>query len=79
MEVTVYTRPGCMQCRATTNLLDRNGVSYELIDISDRPEVVAFLRDELGHKGLPVVIVDDGMDPESWSGFRPDLIKELTK
>lgn len=76
MAVIVYTRPGCVQCRATTNLLDRKGVAYELIDISDKPEIATSLQAE-GHKSLPVVFVNDGMIQESWVGFRPDRIKQL--
>lgn len=76
MKITIYTRPGCQQCRATTNLLDRKGVAYELIDISDKPEVVDRLL-STGYKSLPAVFVKDGMIPESWCGFRPDLLKRL--
>ena len=76
MEVIVYTKSGCVQCRATTALMDRLGIDYELVDISNAPRIVTFLQGE-GHKSLPVVFVDRGEFTESWSGFRPDLIKQL--
>lgn len=76
MEVIVYTRPGCVQCSATTTLMDRLGIDYELIDISNAPRVVTFLQGE-GHKSLPVVFVDYEEYTDSWCGFRPDLIKKL--
>lgn len=76
MKITIYTRPGCVQCSATTNFLDRKGVAYELIDISNQPEVLGRLLGG-GYKSLPVVFVNDGRTPESWSGFRPDLLKRL--
>lgn len=76
MEVTVYTKPGCMQCRATTNLMDRNGIEYELVDISNKPGVIErFMRE--GHKNLPVVAVHKAYESIVWNGFRPDLIKQL--
>lgn len=76
MEVTVYTKSGCVQCRATTALMDRLGIDYELVDISNKPRIVTFLQGE-GHKSLPVVFVDYDETTETWSGFRPDLIKKL--
>lgn len=76
MEVTVYTKPGCMQCQATKTLMDRLGIEYNLIDISNRPGITAFLQRE-GHKSLPVVFVDHDEGTDSWCGFRPDLIKQL--
>lgn len=76
MEVTVYTKPGCMQCQATKTLMDRLGIEYDLIDISNRPEIAAFLQRE-GYKSLPVVFVYHDEDTDSWCGFRPNLIKKL--
>lgn len=76
MEVTVYTKSGCVQCHATTTLMDCLGIDYELVDISNSPGIVTFLQGE-GHKSLPVVFVDYEESTESWSGFRPDLIKQM--
>ena len=76
MEVIVYTRPGCMQCRATTNMLDSRGIKYELNDISNKPGVIErFVRE--GHKNLPVVAAYKDYESIVWNGFRPDLIKKL--
>lgn len=76
MEVIVYTRPGCVQCRATTNLLNRKGIKYELVDISNKPGVVERFVKE-GHKNLPVVAAYKDYESIVWNGFRPDLIKQL--
>lgn len=76
MEVIVYTKPGCMQCRATTNLLDRRGIKYELVDISNKPGVIErFVRE--GHKSVPVVTACKDHESIVWNGFRPDLINQL--
>jgi hypothetical protein len=50
--ITVYTKPGCVQCRATVRALQRAGLDHVAIDIStDRrlqipkaPDEVACLR-----------------------------------
>lgn len=76
MEVTVYTRLGCVQCRATTNLLDRRGIKYEMVDVSDSAGWQQALR-ECGFSQMPVVQVTDDEDCQFWEGFRPDMIKQL--
>jgi glutaredoxin-like protein NrdH len=36
--LTVFTKPACAQCDATKRLLDKNGISYDLIDLSTDAE-----------------------------------------
>ena len=36
MTVTVYSKPACVQCTATYRALDRIGVPYEIVDISEK-------------------------------------------
>lgn len=70
--ITVYTKPACVQCTATKRALDKAGLDYELVDISEDEEA----RDRvmaLGHLQAPVVSAGE----EHWSGFRPERIKEL--
>ncbi len=38
MTITVYTKPACVQCNATYKALDKQGLSYEVVDISEVPE-----------------------------------------
>lgn len=76
MKVIVYTKPGCMQCRATKALMDRLGIKHELVDISNKPGIIErFVRE--GHKNLPVVAAYKDYESIVWNGFRPDLIKQL--
>lgn len=72
MNVTVYTKPACVQCNATYRALDRKGIEYKKVDISQDPEALERIRD-LGFMQAPVVITDS----DSWSGFRPDKIEEI--
>lgn len=72
MNVTVYTKPACVQCNATYRALDRKGIEYKKVDISQDPEALERIRD-LGFMQAPVVITDT----DSWSGFRPDKIEEI--
>lgn len=72
MAITVYTKPACVQCNATYKALDKLGLSYDVVDISENPEARDYVM-ALGYLQAPVVVVDG----EHWSGFRPDRIKSL--
>ncbi|RJN31178.1 glutaredoxin-like protein NrdH [Nesterenkonia natronophila] len=72
MSVTIYTKPACVQCNATYRALDKNGVTYKSVDISQDSEALERVR-ALGYMQAPVVITDS----DHWSGFRPDKISEL--
>ncbi|MCO1339551.1 NrdH-redoxin [Kocuria polaris] len=72
MTVTVYTKPACVQCNATYRALDKKGVVYQSVDISQDADALERVR-ALGHMQAPVVVTD----ADHWSGFRPDKIEEL--
>jgi glutaredoxin-like protein NrdH len=74
MKVTVYTLPVCVQCNQTKKLMDREGIEYDTVDLQEVPELAAEFK-EAGFLQAPVVVV--GNDGRRWTGFRPDLIKEL--
>lgn len=76
MEITIHAKQNCQACEATKKAMDRAGLDYEIIDVSDNTARQQALR-ECGFRSMPVVEVTDGEDYRSWEGFRPDLIKQL--
>jgi glutaredoxin-like protein NrdH len=72
MSITVYSKPACVQCDATYRALDKKGIAYSVVDISQDAEALELVRG-LGYLQAPVVIAGD----EHWSGFRPDQINAL--
>ncbi len=74
MTVTVYTKPACVQCNATYRALDKKGIAYDVVDMSQDPEALERVRG-LGFMQAPVVVTDT----DSWSGFRPDKINALAE
>lgn len=70
--VTVYSKPICSQCDMTKRLLDREGVAYETVDVTEDHEAFQFIT-SLGYKQAPVVVAGD----DHWSGFQPDRILRL--
>jgi glutaredoxin-like protein NrdH len=72
MTVTVYTKPACVQCNATYRALDKKGITYQSVDISQDADALERLK-TLGYMQAPVVVTEQ----DHWSGFRPDKIEEL--
>lgn len=71
--VMVYTKPACVQCNATYRALDKKGIVYTKVDISQDSKALEFVR-SLGHMQAPVVVTPT----DNWSGFRPDKIELIT-
>jgi glutaredoxin-like protein NrdH len=72
--ITVYTKPACVQCNATYKALDKQGLTYQVVDISTDDAARDYVM-SLGYLQAPVVVAGT----EHWSGFRPDRIKDLAK
>lgn len=70
--VTVYTKPSCVQCTATYRALDKKGIAYMSLDISEDADALERLK-ALGFQQAPVVESPIG----SWSGFNPVKVDEL--
>ncbi|WP_052462266.1 glutaredoxin-like protein NrdH [Nigerium massiliense] len=70
--ITVFSKPACVQCTATYRALDKQGLAYRVVDLSEDEAALATVLD-LGYQQAPVVLVGD----EHWSGFRPDKIKAV--
>ena len=34
MNITVYTKPACVQCNATYKALEKQGIAFEKVDIT---------------------------------------------
>ena len=72
MSITVYTKPACVQCNATKRALDKAGLEYELIDLTEDAEALEAVK-AMGYQQAPVVMAGG----DHWAGFRPDKIKAL--
>ena len=72
--ITVYTKPGCVQCEWTTRKLAERGLIFTEIDATQNEEAANMLRDK-GIKQIPYVVTDHG----AWSGFRIDRIRDIPK
>ena len=58
MTIAVYSKPGCVQCTATTRALSARGLSFQVIDLT--LDDAAFARvSEMGYRQVPVVVAGD--------------------
>ncbi|HRM74714.1 MAG TPA: glutaredoxin-like protein NrdH [Paracoccus sp. (in: a-proteobacteria)] len=72
MTITVYSKPACVQCTATTRALEARGLAYQLIDLTEDDEAMELVT-SLGYRQAPVVVAGEA----HWAGFRPDMIGSL--
>lgn len=70
--ILVYAKPGCPPCDATIRALEKLGLDYVKLDVTE--DTVAYEACQLyGYLNTPVVVAGD----QNWSGFRPDRIAAL--
>lgn len=74
MSVTVYSKPACAQCTATYRELDRRGLEYKVIDLSEDKSALEYVA-SLGYRQAPIVVTEH----DHWAGFRPDKINTLAR
>lgn len=70
--VVVYSLPNCVQCETTKRVLDRKGIEFTEINLSENEEAMQHVRD-LGYTAAPVVEADG----KHWSGFRSELLNAI--
>jgi mycoredoxin len=60
-QITMYSTPWCGYCHRLRGQLDREGVSYTVIDIEEQPEAAAYVREvNDGFETVPTVVFPDG-------------------
>tara|TARA_B110000503_G_C7061315_1_gene376793 strand:+ start:834 stop:1154 length:321 start_codon:yes stop_codon:yes gene_type:complete len=72
--VVVYSTPNCNSCSATTRRMDKLGIIYDKVDLTQHPGLAEKFR-ELGHTEAPIVVTDR----KTWSGFRLEKIDSLAR
>jgi len=73
-KVTVYTLPACVQCDTTKRYLDKKGIIYDIVDLSQNKKAMKHVT-ALGYTQAPVVETDT----KHWSGFRMSELDNLFK
>lgn len=71
---SVYVKPGCPPCAATKRHLDKNGIEYQVFDVTVDAVAAETVR-ALGYSSAPVVVVNGDWH---WTGFRPTELAKLS-
>lgn len=76
-QAIVYSRPGCMKCRATKAQLTKMGANVTEKQIDEHEDKVAIMR-ENGWLELPLVEVElPGEGVDRWSGLNTEKLEAL--
>jgi glutaredoxin-like protein NrdH len=79
LNVKLYALSTCGWCKKTKELLDTNGLEYDLIYVDllegdEKEAVLAEVRKYNPRTSFPTVVVDDD---RSVTGFKEDQLREL--
>ena len=59
--LTMYSTPWCGYCHRLKSQLDREGISYDVVDIEQVPEAAAIVeRVNNGNQTVPTLVYADG-------------------
>jgi mycoredoxin len=59
--VTMYTTPWCGYCHRLKGQMDREGITYDLVDIEQQPEAADIVeRINHGNQTVPTLVYQDG-------------------
>ncbi|WP_418969029.1 glutaredoxin-like protein NrdH [Alloscardovia omnicolens] len=72
--VTVYSKSHCVQCNATKRQLAKLGVEYTEINLEQDADALEKFK-AAGFMQAPIVVAGE----ETWSGYRPDLLKKVAQ
>lgn len=72
MNVTVYSKPNCMQCNFTKKYLNERDIAFKEIDVTQDEVALNKIKD-MGYQAVPVVVTED----DHWYGFQPDKLATL--
>ncbi len=60
-QLTIYSTPWCGYCHRLMSQLDREGVSYDVVDIEQVPEAADYVMSvNGGNQTVPTVVFPDG-------------------
>ncbi|MDD7593498.1 MAG: glutaredoxin family protein [Peptoniphilaceae bacterium] len=71
-DVTIYTTPTCVHCKAAKAYMQENDIPYTEKNVVEDTEARAWMN-ERGYRGVPVIVVDG----EEMMGFDPQKFNEL--
>ncbi|GMA46658.1 glutaredoxin-like protein NrdH [Tetragenococcus muriaticus] len=72
MNITLFSKNNCMQCKMTKRFLAENDINFEEVNIDNEPNALDWLKEQ-GFQSVPVIT----SDATTVVGFRPDQLRQL--
>ncbi|WP_054146472.1 glutaredoxin domain-containing protein [Frigoribacterium sp. RIT-PI-h] len=72
--ITVYKKPQCFQCDKTIEKFQDAGLAVNIVDVTENPDALVYIKEDLGYLSAPVVVVSEH---DHWSGLRLDNIMRV--
>jgi len=74
-KVTIYTTTFCPYCQRAKGLLSQKGVAYTEVNLEDKPDELAALKQRTGMRTVPQIFIGD----ELIGGYSELLALETAK
>lgn len=79
LPITVYSKPGCVQCTAVKRYLKQHSIAFQEFDVSENERALEIVK-ELGFLQVPVVVVPFGQGVEEpFYGFDPLKLAQIQR
>ena len=72
MNVKIYSKNNCIQCKMVKRFLSERHVAYEEVNIDLQPDTIGWLKEQ-GYQSVPVVVCGS----TTIVGFHPDQLQQL--
>ena len=72
MNVKIFSKNNCMQCKMVKRFLTDNQIDFEEVNIDEQPDAIEWLKAQ-GFQSVPVIT----SDAQPVIGFRPDQLRKL--
>jgi len=59
VKVLVYSKTGCSYCRLAEELLEKNNIPYEVVELTNNKDLIIKLVKQTGQTTVPYVFVND--------------------
>lgn len=57
-KVVMYKKNPCPYCDRAATLMDNNGIVFESIDLTDKPEEIDRIKGETGWRTVPIILIN---------------------
>lgn len=58
-KVVMYSKDPCPYCVNAKRFFDNRGISYEQIDLTDKPDEMQAIKEKTGWRTVPIILIND--------------------